>query len=271
MKIWKNTKILDDYIDDLELTTEKEKAEIVILGSKSIDITEFKNLKGVFRVGVGTDNVSLAELRKRNIKFETTSESTNELIFEETANFTCYLMLHMIYRESGEIEPWKVNFRDLLLNKKLLVIGLGNIGSRVVSKMENFLSVITFDIMFNNLSDMKGLLSKCDIVSLHIPLNCKTNNFFDSQRLSWMKDGALLINTSRAKLVDEEALYNELQKKRLKAAFDVHYTKPYNGKLFSKYPDSFYMTPHVASKTWEYLESSNRDLRKFIEIIKLGE
>ena len=57
-----------------------------------------------------------------------------------------------------------------------------------------------------------------------------------------MKKGAILVNTARANLVDEEELYKFIEQDKIKAAFDVFWEEPYNGKLIEFYPDRFYMT-----------------------------
>ena len=95
MNVWKNTKILDKFLlrsSQLNVTNDKSSCSVAVLGSKSINLNEFPNLKGIFRVGVGVDNVPLEEAKKRNIKVQTTSSETNEYIFEETSDFTCYLI-----------------------------------------------------------------------------------------------------------------------------------------------------------------------------------
>ena len=83
-----------------------------------------------------------------------------------------------------------------------------------------------------------------------------------------MKSGSILINTSRGVIVDEEALYGELQNKRLKAAFDVFWQEPYRGKLKEFFPDYFFMTPHVASTCDGFLNGCRNDLNQLIYHIK---
>ncbi|MCP5051008.1 MAG: hydroxyacid dehydrogenase, partial [bacterium] len=89
LKIWKNTKTLDGLINDLTNTESREDADIALLGSKPITLEGFPNLKGIFRAGVGKDNVPIGEARKKGISVAFPSEETIEFIYEETANFTC--------------------------------------------------------------------------------------------------------------------------------------------------------------------------------------
>jgi len=264
MRIWKNTPILDNFLDPKDLTKHKKKAEVIILGSKPINLSEFPELKGIFRVGVGLDNVPINEAKRKNIRVQSTSPKTNKYIFEETADFTCHLILKMMYKNLGTVEPWTVKIRKKpLQDKSLLVVGLGNIGRKVVSKMQQFMSVKTFDILENDLSILYNVLPTVDCVTLHFPLTNENTNFFNKDKLSQMKNGSILINTSRAALVSEDALYEEIEKGRLEAAFDVFWEKPYKGKLSQFHPDKFYMTPHVASKSEAYVENSAKDFKSF--------
>ena len=82
-----------------------------------------------------------------------------------------------------------------------------------------------------------------------------------------MKNGSAIINTSRGAIVNEEALYQELKENRLKAAFDVFWNEPYNGKLKEFYPDPFFMTPHVASTCSGFLNGCREDLDDLIRLL----
>ena len=265
MKIWENTTILDSYLGTFDLTKTKKEADVAIIGSKPIVLSEFSKLKGIFRVGVGLDNVPVEDAKRRNIRIQITSPETNEYIFEETANFTCHLILKMLYENSGTVEPWEIKIRGPLQDKSLLVIGSGNIGRRVLDKMQKFMMVKTFDLLENNFSDLKNMLPTVDCVTLHIPLTKRNRNYFDKEKLSRMRYGSILINTARGAIVSENALFEEINNGRLKAAFDVFWEKPYSGKLRQFHPDRFYMTPHVASKCDKYIKSAAKDFKSFIK------
>jgi|ETNvirnome_2_300_1030623.scaffolds.fasta_scaffold08160_3 lactate dehydrogenase-like 2-hydroxyacid dehydrogenase len=268
MKMWTNTKTLEGFVDDLLFTESPSEADIAVLGSKSIKIKDFPNLKGIFRVGVGSDNIPFEEAKQRNIKVAFPKQKTIEYIFEETANFTCFLIFKMMYSDIGTIEPWKKTPREFLGNKNLLVIGQGNIGKRVSNKMSHFLNVVTYDERYNKISDLKSKMQIADCVSLHIPYTENNKNFIDSEKMSWMKNGSSLINTSRGAIVSEDSLEKELENNRLKAAFDVFWKEPYEGKLKKYYPNIFYMTPHVSSTNKEFLCGSSKDLKMFIKEIE---
>lgn len=264
MLIWKNTATLDGYDEELQFTDSKNDADIALLGSKSINLAEFPSLKGIFRAGIGRDSVPENKARERGIIVRYPSKETVDIIFEETASFTCNLIFRMLFSNIGTIEPWKKEPRLQLSKKRLLVIGAGRIGGRVSELMKNFMHVTTFDILANETSELKSFMKKADCVTIHIPKSDENISFIDVEKLSWMKNGGVLINTSRGAIVDEDALYKELEIGRLKAAFDVYWQEPYEGKLKNLYPHYFYMTPHVASTCRGFLQGCRKDINELI-------
>ncbi len=267
MKIWKNTSTLDGYDEGLIFTESKAEADIALMGSKPITLAEFSNLKGIFRAGVGRDNVPIKEAETLGIKVGFPAKETIDIIYEETANFTCGLILRMLYQMVGSLAPWAKHNRLQLADRVLLVIGVGNIGGRVAEKMRKFLKVKTYDVLQNLDSELKNMISVADCITLHIPKSKKTNHFMDSEKLSWMKDNTVLVNTARGAIVDEDALFNEIASSRLRASFDVYWQEPYHGKLKEFHPHRFYMTPHVASTCSGFLEGCRKGLDKLIEEI----
>ena len=114
-------------------------------------------------------------------------------------------------------------------------------------------------------------MNKADCISIHIPKIDKNISFIDKEKLSWMKNNAVLINTARGPIVDEDALYMELRSSRIKAAFDVYWDEPYNGKLKEFFPDPFYMTPHVASTCVDFLMGCRNSIDELISEINKNE
>jgi len=267
MKIFFNTTTLDKFKNNFDFTEDRSKAELMIVGGRQIILEDFPRLKAIYKMGVGIDNLSFKEAKKLNIKIYMPSEKTKNLIFEETANTTIGLIFRMLYNNVGDIEKWKKSPRKILKEKRLLIIGYGNIGKRVYNGIKDFLKVDIYDnILYpGNLND---LISKADVISLHIPLTMDNINFIDEEKLSLMRDGTILINTARGKLVDENALYKYISKGKIYAAFDVFWKEPYRGKLKEFHPDRFYITPHIASNTIDFLESCVSDIKVIIEKYK---
>lgn len=267
MKIWKNTKTLDFYDDGLTFTEIKREADIILSGSKKVELGGFDNLKAIFRVGVGKDNIPEEEAIKKGIIVGYPSLNTIGIIFEETANYACSLIFKMNYNDVGDIENWIKSDRVGLGEKRLLVIGMGNIGRKVFKKMKNFMKVDSFDIQTDTERELNNSLKRADFVSLHIPNSKENKCFIDSKKLSLMKNNSVLINTARGQIVSETALYDEIKSGRLKAAFDVFWKEPYVGDLKEYHPENFYMSPHVASTCSDFLIGCRKDLDKLIEDI----
>ena len=130
--------------------------------------------------------------------------------------------------------------------------------------MQAFMKIVTFDIMENELSELRSLIKQADCITLHIPKTDENEAFMDKGKLAMMKDNAVLVNTARGAIVDEEALYTEVRSGRLKAAFDVFWQEPYDGKLKKFHPDSFFMSPHVASTCNGFLKGCRKGLDDLI-------
>jgi phosphoglycerate dehydrogenase-like enzyme len=265
MKIWKNTSTLDGFDHGLEFTEIMTDADIVLMGSKFIEINQFPNLKGIFRAGVGRDNVPEKEAKGKGIIVRFPSDETAKIIFDETASFACSLIFRMLFSNVGTLDSWMKAPRDQMVAKTLLVIGTGKIGSRVAELMRPFMQVNTFDILQNEISELKPMIQKADCISIHIPKSDDNISFFDREKLSWMKNNSTLVNAARGAIVDEDALYNEISNGRIKAAFDVYWHEPYHGKLKEFYPDRFFMTPHVASTCTGFLEGCRAGLDSLIQ------
>ena len=265
MKYWKNTATLDALVEELSETVGVTEAEIAVIGSKPIPIWEMPNLKAIFKCGVGTDNVPFEDAEQLGVEIVLPSEETQRIIFEETANFTVYSVLKALYSETGYLENWSKFERPFLGNRKVLVVGLGRIGSYVKQKLSALVDVSTFDVMYNKPEELESLTRQADLVTLHIPLNENTQGFWNKEKLSWMKGGAYLVNTSRGQIVDEQDLLTEIESKRIKAIFDVYWNEPYYGPLRAHHPEYFYMSPHIASTCDDFLKGLARDLQEAVK------
>jgi len=119
--IWTNTSLFNSLLPPDEVTLDKNKATSIILGAPPIDINEFPNVKFIFRAGVGTDNVNFSS----DIEVKFPSTDTKELIYEETANFTCNLIFKMSYDNIFTISTWNSNERNIFSNKTIYLIYSG--------------------------------------------------------------------------------------------------------------------------------------------------
>lgn len=162
------------------------------------------------------------------------------------------------YRAGHFIEKKVSAEFDLLGNrgKTIGVVSASRVGRRLIGLLKHFeLDVLLCDPFCTNEQtlaigarkvELPELMSASDIVSICAPLLPETENLIGATQLAHMKDGALLINTSRGKLVDHDALLSELVSGRLNAVLDVTEPEPLPpGSPFFSLPNA-YLTPHVA-------------------------
>jgi phosphoglycerate dehydrogenase-like enzyme len=263
LKIFNATQTLKGFNQELEYTVDKSAADLMIVGGKSINLDEFPNLRGIFKTGVGIDNLPFKEAEKRGVVIQLPSEETKEIIYHETASFALHLILKFVYRDTGIFSTWQKNNRKSLKDYQVLVMGTGKIGSKLVDRLSPLCKVLTYDPLDNTEEELDQYLQKADIISLHMPLLPETKNFFNQEKLSLLKNGALLVNTARGPIIEEEALYNELKGGRIKAAIDVFSKEPYEGKLTEIDSQNIYLSPHVASTCKEFLVGLAKDFLAF--------
>lgn len=165
---------------------------------------------------------------------------------------------------------WKGNSHGLdmfkLEGKTIGIIGFGNIGRYVAKKLKGFDSnVVYYDI--NKADEMtekdlgvqfmklEDLLSKSDIVSLHLHANDNTKNIIGDRELSLMKKNSVLINVSRAQLVDQEALIKKMEDGYLLGlGMDVYMKEPTSGNEQLLKFSNIVATPHMAGSTRDTYE-----------------
>jgi glycerate dehydrogenase len=149
-----------------------------------------------------------------------------------------------------------------LYNKKIGIIGYGTIGKRVAKIAEAFQMEV---LIANKPSEQTHLpleyvLKNSDIITLHLPSRPENVNFLNDQRLRCMRAGAILINTSRGDMVDEEALKKIIQEGLLGGVgLDVLETEPPTDLALTQFPNVL-ITPHFGFQTVETLERMTESL-----------
>ena len=136
------------------------------------------------------------------------------------------------------------------------VISAGRAGAHYIKLIKNFdVRVLLYDpfvdekkaaAMGVEKAELNELLKEADVVSIHAPSIPETNNMFNSETLALMKDDAVLINTARGSIIDEQALLAELKKGRLFACLDVTNPEPPAGDHPFRGLPNVIMTPHIA-------------------------
>jgi len=214
-------------------------------------------LKVVARAGVGLDNVDRAACEKRKINvINTPGASSNSVA--ELALGMMFAIARRIPRADSSMKGRQWLKKELtgteLEGKTLGIAGLGRIGSLLAIKATGLgMRVIYFDKINSTLGksvSLEELFAGSDYVSLHLPATPETTGIVNAAMIARMKPGAVLINTARGALVDEEALYAALKEKKIGGAcLDVYPAEPYSGKLTEL--DNVVLTPHIAGSTAE--------------------
>ncbi len=165
-----------------------------------------------------------------------------------------------------------------LEGKTIGIIGMGNIGSRVAKIAEAFgMEVCYFSTSgTGHCKDypclpLEELLERSDIVSIHAPLNERTNGLIEAKEISRMKPAAILVNMGRGGIVDEAALAEAINEERIAgAALDVFVKEPLpydNPLLHTRHPERLRLAPHAA---WASVQARERLVRQIAENIEKG-
>lgn len=224
-------------------------------------------LEAVGRLGVGLDNIDVAACRARNIAVYPAS-GANDVSVAEYVVTAMLVLLRGAWSATPEVIagrwPRMTTIGREVFGKRLGLIGLGGIARETAKRAHALgMSCAAFDPMLDakheawslaSRLDLSELLATSDVVSLHVPLTNDTRNMFDATRISRMKKGAVLVNTSRGGIVDEAALVAALRSGHLGgAALDVFEHEPLDGTrgtLFAETPNLL-LTPHIAGVTEE--------------------
>ncbi|OZB50744.1 MAG: dihydrofolate reductase [Cellulomonas sp. 14-74-6] len=130
---------------------------------------------------------------------------------------------------------WSSPMLHSLADRRVVVVGAGSVGAAVVARLRPFeVDVVqvgrrardTADGHVHAVTELPDLVAEADIVILVVPLDASTHHLVDADLLARMKDGALLVNLARGKVVDTDALLAELRARRLRAALDVTDPEP---------------------------------------------
>ena len=247
---------------------------MISTGFDKIGENFFNNLNGklkiIAQVGVGYDNISIKSAEEKNIKVTNTPNVLNEAVAETTI-----LLILAASRRIGEAynlvraDDWKNHKPDLtkfmignsVTGKTLGIIGMGRIG-RMAAKCAKAFGMKIIYYNRNKLSgdledgakyfsDIKTMLPECDFLSIHTPATAETKHILNSTTISLLPKHAVVINTSRGSTIDDDALIDALENKKIYAAgLDVFNNEPNLDKRYLKL-DNCFVLPHVGSATHE--------------------
>jgi D-3-phosphoglycerate dehydrogenase len=237
----------------------------------------------IVRMGAGYDTVDVAEATRRGVMVANMPANIPEEVSDHAIALflTCLrrLVPQTVALRSGNWEPYYAYPALRLRGQTLGLVGCGRIARKVVAKMVGFgLTCIAYDPYTSaaevadlgiELVDFEALLSRADVISLHAPATAETRELFNAEAFARMKPSAILINTARGALVDEQALVTALQTGQIRAAgLDVFAEEPLKPDNPLLQLDNVVLTPHVASYSEDglvdYFQAGHRLISEFV-------
>ncbi|HLA03818.1 MAG TPA: D-glycerate dehydrogenase [Patescibacteria group bacterium] len=227
-----------------------------------------KKLKAVANYAVGYDNIDLNFAAKKNITICNTPGVASEAVAEHTFLLIFACAKRLIEADKfvrlGKYQRWDpMSFlSNQIWGKTIGIIGLGKIGTFVAQIAYGGLrmKILYFDSSrsedFELLTEatycsVDKILKESDIITLHVPLTVKTRHLISKKEFKIMKNTAILINTARGAIVNEEDLIWALKNKEIAAAgLDVFENEPHIAHDLTIL-DNVVLTPHIASATVE--------------------
>jgi D-3-phosphoglycerate dehydrogenase len=270
---------------DQDLVSEINDAEVAVIRSstqltKEI-IEKANNLKIIARCGVGVDNIDVEFAKSKNIKV-TNSPTANLISVVELTIALIINAARKINLSDIHLKEGKWNRKEFigmeLSGKQLGIVGYGKAGRLVSERMKSFgMSIAFYDPYVKDWDgpekslELDQLLSTSDVVSIHVIKTKETENLISKEKLDLLKNSAILINTSRGGVVDEDYLIELLKLKKLfGAALDVYSEEPPNN--IDNFSDiNLITTPHIGASTNEAQLKAGLDTVENIKKILAGD
>lgn len=242
------------------------------------------SLKIIGRAGVGVDNIDVEAATARGVVVVNSPEGNTISAAEHTLAVLLAAARHVpqAYASMRRGEWDRKSFTGVeLYHKTLGVVGFGRIGREVASRAASFhMRVLAYDpfVSADFISEkgaephtLDDVLKKSDFITLHLPKTAETANLLNAERLATLKPTAILVNCARGGVVDEKALYEALNSKKLAAAaLDVFENEPL-GESPLLTLNNIVTTPHLAASTQEAQERVAVDVaEQVLEVLRGG-
>ncbi|MDI6851645.1 MAG: 2-hydroxyacid dehydrogenase [bacterium] len=271
----------DVFFDPYDIPIDKIDALIVfrwegVVGDALME--QMKSLKLVQAITAGIDHIPLKNLLKRGVAVQgapgANSQYIAEHVFAMILSALKKICVHNQLMRKGEFHQEFMH--RTLFEKNMLILGFGTIGQEVARIAEAFQMrlrafkksrKIPFEFqgklekVYTTKTELLEALPWADVVVVALPLTEELRGFIGNEELERMKKGAIIVNVSRGKIIDEKALYEHLVKNPdFIACLDVWWVYPKEDGIFQQnYPfeklDNVIMTPHVAPKVPGYFEN----------------
>lgn len=250
-----------NFVEDRALFLD---ADYIIAGLETFDAEFFaqcKRLKCISRVGVGTDNIDLEAAKSANVQICITSDHPSVAVAELCVGNMISLLRHThLMSEALKAGHWQQIQGTELRNCRVGVVGLGSIGKELVRRLRPFgCEIVAASRSWNadfaesmgvKQLSLEDIFRTCNVVSIHLPLEKNTRGMISGDLIRSMPDQALIINTSRAAVMDNSAVVEALISGAIGGvAIDVFDEEPFV-KPYDNIRNAI-LSPHIGSHTRE--------------------
>ena len=226
--------------------------DVLVVRSTKVGAEVFESgdkLALVIRAGAGTNTIDTATAAARGVLVANLPGRNAIAVAELTMGLMLAVDRHIVDAtvdlRAGRWDKKRYSAARGLFGSTMGILGLGSIGLEVAQRARAFgMHVLVLakpdrsartlarldEMRVGTVDSLEELLPACDVVSLHLPSNADTAGLVDRKFLAQMKPGAVLLNTSRGELVDEDALLEALEERDLRAGLDVYADEPGSGQ-----------------------------------------
>lgn len=259
---------------NVELIDAVQDADAVLVRETVLNkhaISAMEDCKIIVRYGVGVDNIDLETAQEKGIYVANVPDYGSEEVADQALALLMSVSRRIVTRDRDVRNGrWSIGAKEPIHSfngKTLGIIGFGRIGRTFHRKVSGlgFGKVLVYDPFFKDeemgvtKADIKTLCQEADVISIHSPLTKENYHLINAEMLSLMKPSAILVNTSRGGLIDEEALWEALEKNRIfGAGLDVFETEPPDLSAPLFHLNNIVVTDHTG---W-YSEESLQDLQR---------
>lgn len=271
---------LHDYTDTTDIIARLQHADIAIVNKCVLDaaiLQQLPRLKAIMIAATGTDNVDITAANQAGIQVKNVRNYAETAVPQQVFALLLALTNQLIgYHQAVNAGHWANSKSFCLLDypimeladKTMVIVGYGALGQATARLAEAFGMKVIIAERPEALSARPGrtllheAFAAADVVSLHCPLTAETRHLLNAERISWLKPGAIIINTARGALIEPQALITALQQGQLKAAgLDVlaQEPPPADDPLLSSKLANLLLTPHTG---WASSEARARMVNK---------
>lgn len=253
---------------------------LLVSGRLPIDegvLTAAKHLKMIQRTGVGTEMLDVEAIKAHGIPVYVNAGVNAQSVAEHTLTLILAALKRLpqinAQTHNGVWKKQQVGVTTHELKCKTVgLVGVGNIGRLVAAMLQPFGAKVIYIDVYRQKEEVEAnlgltycesfdaMLTQCDILSFHCPLTKENTEMLNKQTFAKMKQGAIVVNTARGKLINPDDLYEALKSGHIiAAALDTHYEEPLKEGYKLAELDNVILTPHIGGLSYEAFHQMMKD------------